>query len=153
MLLMPLWAIAVFEKIMKTAPACFAGIILMGACLYAYTTQNYASAKDLQDLSESIDKNFNVLLTRMNLSDAERVVADVQDQIRQKEKEIADLEMVISDVALSAVVGTGSESQSVLRDRAFVLKQDLSELRGALAAKERDLQRARDALNHATHQP
>jgi hypothetical protein len=57
--------------------------------------------------------------------------------------------MVISDMALSSVVGTGSESQSVLRDRAFGLKQDLTELRSRLSAKERDLQRVRDSMHHA----
>jgi hypothetical protein len=150
---MPAWALTVFEKIMKTAPACLAGILLMGGMLFVYTSQNYASASDLTELSESIDKNFTVLLTRMNLSDAERVVADVQGQIRQKEREIADLELVISDMALTAVIGTGSESQSVLRERAFELKQDLSELRSRLAARERDLQLARESMNHATNLP
>lgn len=150
---MPVWALGVFEKLMKTMPACFVGIMVMGGLLYMNTAQNYASAKDLEELSNSIDKNFTVLLTRMNLSDAERVVADVQSQIRQKEKEIADLELVISDMALTAVIGTGSESQSVLRERAFELKQDLSELRSRLAARERDLQHARDSMNHATNLP
>jgi TolA-binding protein len=148
--MLPAWAIQLGERIAKTAPMCASGILLMGALLFSYSAQNYASAADLQDLSTTINQNFNVLLCRLNLSDAERVVSDVQGQIRQKEREIADLEIVISDIALSSIVGTGSTSQNTLRDRAFELNQDLTELRARLDARIRDQQRARDALADAS---
>jgi ElaB/YqjD/DUF883 family membrane-anchored ribosome-binding protein len=51
----------------------------------------------------------------------------MQSQIRAKEREIADLEMVISEME-----HPNSDSGNVLRNRAFAAKQDLSELKSQI---------------------
>ena len=129
-------------------------IILLGIAGYIYADSRLkgmeikfatsASVEQLEgSLSHKIDSGFRSLTARMNLSDVQGVVRDIQDQIRQKEREIADLDMVIAEI------DGNSDSASLLRARAFSLRQELTELKSRLTAEQTSLAEARRSYQQA----
>lgn len=114
-----------WEWAKKVSPVCLLTLFIMGGAGYNYAGQTFATKASVDELRESIDHGFTSIGTRIDYSDADSRVRDVQQQIRLKEREIADLEMVISEME-----NPQSDSGNVLKNRAFAAKQDLDELRG-----------------------
>lgn len=127
----------------KGGLSCFVLICVLGVGGYVYADKTFASAQSVENLNNTIEAGFRSLTARMNLSDVQGVVRDIQEQIRQKEREIADLDMVIAEI------DPNSDSASLLRARAFTMKQELASLRSRLTDEQQALVEARRAYQAA----
>lgn len=127
----------------KGGLSCFVLICVLGVGGYVYADKTFASAQSVENLNNTIEAGFRSLTARMNLSDVQGVVRDIQEQIRQKEREIADLDMVIAEI------DPNSDSASLLRARAFTMKQELASLRSRLTDEQQALLEARRAYQAA----
>jgi hypothetical protein len=132
-------AVAAWTKALDKGPACalftLLLVVILGSGGYVYASRVYATTESVEKLSVKIDHGFESLGARMDLSDADNLVRDLQAQRRAKEREIDDLEMVIAEMD-----NPNSDSASVLRNRVFAARQDLAEIDGKLtsATRERD---------------
>ena len=122
-------AAEVWEWVKKASPTCLALVLCSIVAAYVYAGETFATKQSVEELRGAITRGFEAMGARMDLSDADNRVRDIQAQIRLKEREIADLEMVINEMENPA-----SDSGNVLRNRAFAAKQDLAELQGRLTS-------------------
>lgn len=113
-----------WEWIKRASPACAALVLVATVSMALYAESRYSTKTEIQ-------QGFTVLGARMDLSDAQNTVRDLQGQIRAKEREIADLEMVILEMGPMA-----GDSANVLRSRAFTSRQDLAELQSRLSSAQ-----------------
>lgn len=120
---------AFVELIRRASPACLVVVLTAAYMGYVYAGQTFATRESVESLERSIDHGFAAIGARIDFSDADGRVRDIQGQIRAKEREIADIEMVLADLA-----NPSDESTNVLKSRVFSSKQDLQELRDQLTA-------------------
>ena len=116
-----------WEWAKKVSPVCLLTLFIMGGAGYNYAGETFATKASVDALAETIDHGFTSIGARIDYSDADSRVRDMQSQIRLKEREIADLEMVIAEMD-----NPSSDSGNVLRNRAFAARQDLEELRSQI---------------------
>ena len=133
----PEWLQSLVAQLVKASPACLIGILVLGAGAYTYSTQTFAKASELQDFKE-------VLMTRLAVTDTQAIVRELQTQIRTKEREIADLAMVLGSM------NAHSGSYDTLNNRIFTLKQDLEDLKAKLTEATADQIQARQAFARAS---
>lgn len=139
-------------KALEKGPACAMWALLLAVlsvtAAYVYAERSYAGAADvdnqIKQLAKSIEHGFEAIGARLDLYDAENLVRDLQAQVRQKEREIAALEMVITELP------DAGDSGDVLRAQIFVLRQDLSEIKARLSAEQQNMLEARRAFGRAS---
>ncbi len=136
----------IFWKMARLAPACGAGIVLMGLCLFMYANTNLVKAEDFNTFQNGMEKNFALLMNRMSVSDADQVVRDIQGQVRAKEKEIDDMRMVLTTLE------PRTDPYKTISARIFSLQQDLNDLNLRLSESLVALQGSRQLLVQAYSQ-
>lgn len=141
-------AFKTMAAVVDKAPLCAFLVLLLGATGYVYAGRYFATRAELEskveDLSSQISQGFNLMSARLDLSDADKLVSDLQNQIRLKEREIADLEMVIREIE-----NPNSESANLLKNRIFVARQDAVELQARLNRAVQQQQLATQQLRRA----
>ena len=125
------------RQLLQASPACLIGILVLGAGGYTWSMQTFAKSPELQGFKE-------VLIARLAVTDTQAIVREVQAQIRTKEREISDLEMVVSGM------NAPTAARQTLSDRVFTLKQDLDDLKTKLAQALTDQQNARQDFAKAS---
>lgn len=124
---------AILNWLWNKAPGCALALFVSLASIWIFSQNTFATTED-------VDRRFEAIILRLDVSDATNTVTDLQSQVRQKEREVADLEVILADIP-------PGDAANTLRSRVFTIRQDLSELRSTLAAESQALQQARREYN------
>jgi hypothetical protein len=124
-----------YQKMTQAGQACTLLVLLSLAAGYSYAGKYLATRAEVTQMEQSISKGFAVLSARIDLSDADGRVRDSLNQVRAKERELADLEMVMQEI-------DSNDAATILRNRVFSTRQELGELNQRLAEAVQNRQEA-----------
>lgn len=142
-LLMKLWA-----KALADAPLCFAMTCIVGLMVFYGSTLTFASQEDVATMQAALveqgtmsDRKLQAILIRIDISDELNIIASFEKDIRDKEREIADLQ-------LNRDQFTG-DAATIVRNRLTALNSDINEITAEIRRREQrliELRNQADAL-------
>ncbi len=123
---MPTWLtqlISILSHLDGKSPACLLTILVTCSGGYYWSTATFASVKTVEQQSEQFGGGIDLILVRLDVTDAEGKLTRVSGEIRTKDEQLADMEDVLEAMEPASVPA------SIMRENIRALRLDVAELR------------------------
>lgn len=137
---MPTWLPPFLVGLARTAPVCFAGLLLLSLAGYYFSTSTFARAETVAEQAAKFENGIDLILIRLDVSDAEGKLREIGSSIRTKEAQLADMMTVLDGMDPS------SNAAAILRENIRELNLDLGDLRRQETNDNASLLRAKQSM-------